>query len=185
MKLSFLQTQLQSELKRTNERINELWKKGKKLGMEIYNKYVERLATAENIEKGLVHFTKDGRLRVTQSPKTAEKEWAFLKGVRNVPTLTQIKKAKEDEAGEKMTLEDALQEDIEEYVISTDFVLQYEKAREHLDDSELMTTVPELYKDGRKTFKDLKSATEKLKEELSKRGVTNGGSSKRKPFTQV
>ena len=185
MKLSFAETKLRSELKRTNERIHELWKKGKQYGMEIYNKYVERLATAENIEKGLVHFTKDGRLRVTQSPITVEKEFEFLKGVRNVPTLTQIKKEKEKEAGEKMSLEDALQEDIDEYIISTDFVLQYEKAKEHLDDSELMTAVPELYKDGRKSYQDLKLATIKLKEELTKRGVSSGGSSKRMPFTQV
>ena len=185
MKLSLPQVKLQSELKRTNERINEIWKKGKQYGMEIYNKYVERLATAENVEKGLVHFTKDGRLRVTQSALQAGKENEFLTAVRSIPTLTGIRKRQEEIEGRKLSLPEAIELEIIEYYVNSEFKLYYEKAHEKFDDSELRSIAPELYGDGKKSYQLLKTAKDKLQAELDKRGIKTNDNRKRLPFTQV
>lgn len=142
-RLTAKETQLQSELKRINTRINALYKEGKRTrDMSVYEHYTQSLQTQEALNSGTVYYDKKGQIRVRQSPKQYNTQFGqhILNASRRVPTVTEVKKR----AGNVKSFSEVniwLEESERVKNMYTEF---YDKIDSLYTDAELYSLIPEL-----------------------------------------
>ena len=98
--LTLEQTRLQSEMKRKNSRIMELYKAGIKSGnMYAYESITAKLRTTEALDAGITHYTKIGVIQFSTSYKKYNTGLGAMLRRAYIPTITALKKRARDNAG--------------------------------------------------------------------------------------